>query len=1238
MTLQLYKAAVINCKFIELSTESTLVCLSRVVELAQLVMQWEGDYAIYTKIIEIASLPGTVGRVGGEGLRGICRTVFNRKYPAMVNILEDLTSLLSPSSETTLPVSMVLSLCNVCLEHMDRNNADPAFEKVLGGDFCKWCLWHSQTEDLRVLSEILRAVFNLFFVSSSYLRVQLEVFLQSVHLRLLHPPPSPSNSEDFEFYEKRTDMALDSLLTFCYEPGVLRGLYVNYDCDLTAGNLFEDVVTNLCDKAEAGNEKAQWGVLAVIDGIGLGMQNTPTISVSPPLPSSTTSISPPMTPLPPQPVARTSSSGSICVDGESLNILTEMKRHKSKLLSVTSEFNNGNRNWVPYAVERGVIQTENAGDVGRFLFEQGGVDKTKLGEYLSKGPAEKYPFNAAVLEHYSACFDFSKLTFDESLRVYLRKFRMPGEAQCIDRIMEAFSQRLHECYTRGGGGEVGRREKEGEPEITTGEGEAPPTPVRIREEIPQNPFRNSDAAFILSFSTIMLNTDLHNENMKEEKRMKVEEFVRNNRGINDGQDLPEEFLINLYNSIKEQEIQLHEGDIKKKGIEGAVGDWGELVADGGGWKEGEGVEKDMFTTIAAPTLSALGHILATTQSPQLLLACLSTFSTYCSLSSAVGMHEEFNDALASMMREGRRFVERVRGKCDQPWRGEPVWLDGWEGDNATDFRGLLALKTSLHLTSIHLPSIRLSFLLLLDLLYLLRSLGCLGMLGEVEDFEGMERSCYAEMVEGRRREHEVSMREGQDATGWLGGMVKQVLWGGYDYGSEQADDEESLEDSDNSEPSISTREAIRKVFEVSGLDSALLAPTSNPFITRTLLSHRSIRDKAELVSWMWEDQAVICLEIATRGVKGGGWEEWRDEILAILEQTDMPYLVERGIVNVLKTFIHLYDDASADVKKDLLNLVNAIGLIKTSVFRHVSNRVAAGISIVLRTCKFVDASEYAVVLKLCDRAAEFRAGRGFVAAALDAVVDEDKDQLVGTGGWRSVVATCCKLSGGDYEGDLSYRERAQKMVADLWSHAVGTGMKLDFGIAMSVCQCLDTPELLQRAIGSVGGEQMTIDVWVRLFREVFLTREFGEDGQEDDRMIWSNMLGRVVLVVVFVYGRDKEGGGEDLKGIVKGVIKYLGDNARNTRAAEVAEASVQIANNMGNVFQFPEFQGEGGIGEWGVGCLTEEGFAVVQEGMEVRGGEGGGREGAGEGGEGGEGGAARCVPLPPPPLSSQLSI
>ena len=38
--------------------------------------------------------------------------------------------------------------------------------------------------------------------------------------------------------------------------------------------------------------------------------------------------------------------------------------------------------------------------------------------------------------------------------------------------------------------------------------------------------------------------------MKDEKRMTLDQFVRNNRGINDGADLPIEFLTNLYHEIK----------------------------------------------------------------------------------------------------------------------------------------------------------------------------------------------------------------------------------------------------------------------------------------------------------------------------------------------------------------------------------------------------------------------------------------------------------------------------------------------------------------------------------------------------------------------------------------------------------------------------------------------------------------------------------------------------------------
>jgi Sec7 domain/Domain of unknown function (DUF1981) len=94
----------------------------------------------------------------------------------------------------------------------------------------------------------------------------------------------------------------------------------------------------------------------------------------------------------------------------------------------------------------------------------------------------------------------------------------------------------------------------------------------------QNPsvFPTADAAFILSFSIIMLNTDLHNPAIKEDRRMTKDGFVRNNRGICDGQDLPEEMLTSIFDRIKLNPISLKEddeareraGESKKKSVGG----------------------------------------------------------------------------------------------------------------------------------------------------------------------------------------------------------------------------------------------------------------------------------------------------------------------------------------------------------------------------------------------------------------------------------------------------------------------------------------------------------------------------------------------------------------------------------------------------------------------------------------------------------------------------------------------
>jgi brefeldin A-inhibited guanine nucleotide-exchange protein len=64
----------------------------------------------------------------------------------------------------------------------------------------------------------------------------------------------------------------------------------------------------------------------------------------------------------------------------------------------------------------------------------------------------------------------------------------------------------------------------------------------------------TDAAYVLAYSTVLLNTDLYNPQVK--RRMTQEDFRKNNRGINDGQDLPPELLSSIYDEIASNEIRM----------------------------------------------------------------------------------------------------------------------------------------------------------------------------------------------------------------------------------------------------------------------------------------------------------------------------------------------------------------------------------------------------------------------------------------------------------------------------------------------------------------------------------------------------------------------------------------------------------------------------------------------------------------------------------------------------------
>lgn len=64
---------------------------------------------------------------------------------------------------------------------------------------------------------------------------------------------------------------------------------------------------------------------------------------------------------------------------------------------------------------------------------------------------------------------------------------------------------------------------------------------------PQGVFKSKDAAYVLAYSVIMLNTDQHNPQVKN--RMSLESFRRNLRGVNENSDFPVEFLDDIFYSI-----------------------------------------------------------------------------------------------------------------------------------------------------------------------------------------------------------------------------------------------------------------------------------------------------------------------------------------------------------------------------------------------------------------------------------------------------------------------------------------------------------------------------------------------------------------------------------------------------------------------------------------------------------------------------------------------------------------
>ncbi|XP_035704912.1 cytohesin-1 [Folsomia candida] len=231
----------------------------------------------------------------------------------------------------------------------------------------------------------------------------------------------------------------------------------------------------------------------------------------------------PVPPPPPATLAEPEPSDTFTdlVDMETDNSSTNSDKQNQAVIKLMSlgckKFNMDPKKGIEFLVQNNVLEGGmSVGAVAMFLYRGEGLNKTAIGDYLG----EKNDFNEAVLKSFVDLHDFTDLILVQALRQFLWSFRLPGEAQKIDRMMECFAKRY--CQLNPG------------------------------------IFTNTDTCYVLSFAIIMLNTSLHNPSVKDKPT--VDQFINMNRGINNGGDLPKELLISLYNSIQAEPFKIPEDD------------------------------------------------------------------------------------------------------------------------------------------------------------------------------------------------------------------------------------------------------------------------------------------------------------------------------------------------------------------------------------------------------------------------------------------------------------------------------------------------------------------------------------------------------------------------------------------------------------------------------------------------------------------------------------------------------
>ncbi|XP_075518460.1 ARF guanine-nucleotide exchange factor GNOM-like [Primulina tabacum] len=448
-----------------------------------------------------------------------------------------------------------------------------------------------------ILSMVCNIVLNMYQHLRSELKLQLEAFFSCVILRL-------AQSRFGASYQQQ-EVAMEALVDFCRQKTFMVEMYANLDCDITCSNVFEDLANLLSRSAFPVNCPlssmhilALDGLIAVIQGMAERVGNGSLSSE-------------------PTPVYLEEYTPFWMVKCENFGdpdhwvpFARKKKYIKRRLMIGADHFNRDPKKGLEFLQGTHLLPEKlDPQSVACFFRYTAGLDKNLVGDFLGNHDE----FCVQVLHEFAGTFDFKDMNLDTALRLFLETFRLPGESQKIQRVLEAFSERYYEQS----------------PQILA----------------------NKDAALLLSYSIIMLNTDQHNIQVK--KKMSEEDFIRNNRHINGGNDLPREFLSELYYAICKNEIRT----TPEQGTgfaEMTPSRWIDLMhksnktspyimADSRAY-----LDHDMFAIMSGPTIAAISVVFDHAEHEDVYQTCIDGFLAVAKISACHHLEDILDDLVVSL--------------------------------------------------------------------------------------------------------------------------------------------------------------------------------------------------------------------------------------------------------------------------------------------------------------------------------------------------------------------------------------------------------------------------------------------------------------------------------------------------------------------------------------------------------------------------------------------------------------